>query len=59
MALAAYDIIYNDPAKSWHSLEPWYELGKAGLLAVRKFFGVILLAIAVKVFTAKLDGFIK
>jgi multiple antibiotic resistance protein len=26
--------------------------GKAGLLAVRKFFGVILLAIAVKVFAA-------
>jgi hypothetical protein len=25
-------------------------LGKAGLLAVRKFFGVILLAIAVKIF---------
>jgi multiple antibiotic resistance protein len=34
-------------------------LGKAGLLAVRKFFGVILLAIAVKVFTANASGLIK
>ena len=34
-------------------------LGKAGLLAVRKFFGVILLAIAVKVFAANVSGMIK
>ncbi len=34
-------------------------LGKAGLLAVRKFFGVILLAIAVKVFTSNASGLIK
>ncbi len=34
-------------------------LGKAGLLAVRKFFGVILLAIAVKVFAANVSGLIK
>ena len=34
-------------------------LGKAGLLAVRKFFGVILLAIAVKVFAANASGLIK
>ena len=34
-------------------------LGKAGLLAVRKFFGVILLAIAVKIFTANVSGLIK
>jgi multiple antibiotic resistance protein len=34
-------------------------LGKAGLLAVRKFFGVILLAIAVKVFTSNVSGLIK
>ncbi|MEQ1678585.1 MAG: MarC family protein [Chitinophagaceae bacterium] len=34
-------------------------LGKAGLLAVRKFFGVILLAIAVKVFTTNASGLIK
>jgi multiple antibiotic resistance protein len=34
-------------------------LGKAGLLAVRKFFGVILLAIAVKVFAANVGGLIK
>ncbi len=34
-------------------------LGKAGLMAVRKFFGVILLAIAVKVFAANAPGLIK
>jgi len=34
-------------------------LGKAGLLAVRKFFGVILLAIAVKVFASNASGLIK
>jgi multiple antibiotic resistance protein len=34
-------------------------LGKAGLLAVRKFFGVILLAIAVKVFASNAHGLIK
>ena len=39
----------------------WIEkvLGKAGLIAVRKFFGVILLAISVKVFTANVGGLIK
>jgi multiple antibiotic resistance protein len=34
-------------------------LGKAGLMAVRKFFGVILLAIAVKVFAVNAPGLIK
>lgn len=34
-------------------------LGKAGLLAVRKFFGVILLAIAVKIFATNASGLIK
>jgi multiple antibiotic resistance protein len=34
-------------------------LGKAGLIAVRKFFGVILLAIAVKVFATNVSGLIK
>ena len=34
-------------------------LGQAGLLAVRKFFGVILLAIAVKVFATNASGLIK
>ncbi len=34
-------------------------LGKPGLLAVRKFFGVILLAIAVKVFATNASGLIK
>lgn len=39
----------------------WIEriLGKAGLLAVRKFFGVILLAIAVKIFASNASGLIK
>lgn len=34
-------------------------LGNAGLLAVRKFFGVILLAIAVKIFAENAQGLIK
>jgi multiple antibiotic resistance protein len=41
-----------------HSLK-WIEriLGKAGLIVVRKFFGVILLAIAVKIFGSNLAAF--
>ena len=37
----------------------WIEkaLGEAGLLAVRKFFGVILLAIAVKIFSTNIASF--
>lgn len=34
-------------------------LGKGGMLAVRKFFGVILLAIAVKIFSSNVRGLIK
>ena len=34
-------------------------LGKAGLFAVRKFFGVILLAIAIKIFSSNVGGLIK
>ncbi len=34
-------------------------LGPAGLIAVRKFFGVILLAIAVKIFASNAPGLIK
>ncbi|MBM3441842.1 MAG: MarC family protein [Bacteroidetes bacterium] len=34
-------------------------LGPAGLLAVRKFFGVVLLAIAVKIFTTNVGGLIR
>ncbi|MBM3413075.1 MAG: MarC family protein [Bacteroidetes bacterium] len=39
----------------------WIErlLGKAGLMAVRKFFGVILLAIAVKVFAGNAAGLLR
>ncbi|MFX7029279.1 MarC family protein, partial [Acinetobacter baumannii] len=32
-------------------------LGDSGLLAVRKFFGVILLAIAVKIFSSNISVF--
>jgi multiple antibiotic resistance protein len=41
-----------------HSLR-WIEraLGKGGLMAVRKFFGVVLLAIAVKIFSTNLADF--
>lgn len=34
-------------------------LGPAGLTAVRKFFGVVLLAIAVKIFTSNVGGLFK
>jgi len=34
-------------------------LGPAGMLAIRKFFGVILLAIAVKIFSSNVTGLIK
>jgi multiple antibiotic resistance protein len=39
----------------------WIErvLGEAGLTAIRKFFGVILLAIAVKIFSTNLSTFMK
>lgn len=39
----------------------WVErlLGKAGLMAVRKFFGVILLAIAVKIFAGNAAGLLR
>lgn len=41
-----------------HSLK-WVEkaLGPGGLMAMRKFFGVILLAIAVKIFSSNVTGF--
>jgi multiple antibiotic resistance protein len=34
-------------------------LGQAGMIAIRKFFGVILLAIAVKIFSTNLRGLLK
>lgn len=34
-------------------------LGKGGLIAVRKFFGVVLLAIAIKIFSSNAHGLIK
>jgi len=34
-------------------------LGQAGMIAVRKFFGVILLAIAVKIFSSNLRELLK
>ncbi|MDR3717080.1 MAG: MarC family protein [Puia sp.] len=39
----------------------WLEkiLGPAGMIAIRKFFGVVLLAIAVKIFSSNLHGLLK
>jgi multiple antibiotic resistance protein len=34
-------------------------LGPAGMLAIRKFFGVILLAIAIKIFSSNVPGLIR
>jgi multiple antibiotic resistance protein len=34
-------------------------LGPAGMIAIRKFFGVVLLAIAVKIFSSNLSGLLK
>ena len=34
-------------------------LGQAGMIAVRKFFGVVLLAIAVKIFSSNLRELLK
>jgi multiple antibiotic resistance protein len=34
-------------------------LGQAGMIAIRKFFGVVLLAIAVKIFSSNLSGLLK
>lgn len=34
-------------------------LGPAGMIAIRKFFGVILLAISVKIFSSNLSGLLK
>jgi len=34
-------------------------LGHSGMIAIRKFFGVILLAIAVKIFAANVGGLIR
>lgn len=34
-------------------------LGPAGLIAIRKFFGVVLLAIAVKIFASNVNGLIR
>lgn len=43
-----------------HSLK-WIEkaLGPGGLMVMRKFFGVVLLAIAIKIFTSNAAGFFK
>jgi multiple antibiotic resistance protein len=34
-------------------------LGPGGMVAIRKFFGVILLAIAIKIFSSNVSGLIK
>jgi multiple antibiotic resistance protein len=48
-------IVIYATLKSLNIIEKF--LGKAGLLAVRKFFGVILLAIAVKIFSTNIGSF--
>jgi multiple antibiotic resistance protein len=50
-------IIVFSVLKSLNLLERM--LGPAGLIAVRKFFGVVLLAIAVKIFASNAHGLIK
>jgi multiple antibiotic resistance protein len=50
-----YLIIVYIVLKSLRFIE--HALGKAGLLAVRKFFGGILLAIAVKIFSSNIAAF--
>lgn len=57
MAIIANLIIVFTVLKSLNFIEKL--LGKAGLLAVRKFFGVVLLAIAVKIFSSNIGGLIK
>ena len=48
-------VIIYATLKSLNIIEKF--LGHAGLLAVRKFFGVILLAIAVKIFSSNIRAF--
>jgi multiple antibiotic resistance protein len=56
-AIVANLIIIFFTLKSLNVIEK--VLGKNGLIAVRKFFGVILLAIAIRVFGANVGGLIK
>jgi multiple antibiotic resistance protein len=57
LAILANLIIIYFTLKSLNIIEK--VLGKSGLIAVRKFFGVILLAIAIRVFGANVGGLIK
>src|SRR5215217_9340024 len=57
MAILVNLVIVFFVLKSLNFLER--NLGPAGLIAVRKFFGVVLLAIAVKIFATNAHGLIK
>jgi multiple antibiotic resistance protein len=57
LAIIANLIIIYVVLRSLNKIEKL--LGPAGLVAVRKFFGVILLAIAVKIFGGNVGGLIK
>ncbi len=57
LAIVANLIIIYFTLRSLNLIEK--ALGKSGLLAVRKFFGVILLAIAIRVFGANVGGLVK
>lgn len=57
MAILANLVIVFLVLKSLNFLERM--LGPAGLIAVRKFFGVVLLAIAVKIFATNAHGLIR
>jgi multiple antibiotic resistance protein len=56
-AIIANLVIIYITLKSLNIIEK--ALGKSGLVAVRKFFGVILLAIAIRVFGANVGGLVK
>jgi multiple antibiotic resistance protein len=56
-AIVANLVIIFFTLKSLNLIEK--ALGKSGLIAVRKFFGVVLLAIAIRVFGANVGGLIK
>ena len=57
MAIIANLVIVYVVLKSLRHIQKL--LGPAGLIAVRKFFGVILLAIAVKIFTSNVGELLK
>ena len=47
-------LLINKYSASDGDLFPWSFLGKGGIYIIRKFFGIILLAISVRLFTANI-----